>query len=52
MIMSRYRYRFGPYVTDRYLFWVNVTMKACNADTTSLVKEIIRGANSDPVITD
>ena len=25
MIMSRYRYRFGPYVTDRYHFRANGT---------------------------
>ena len=25
--MSRYRYRFGPYVTDRYRFRANVTQR-------------------------
>ncbi len=27
MNMSRYRYRFGPYVTDRYRFRANVTQR-------------------------
>ena len=27
MIMSRYRYRFGPYVTDRYRFRAKVTQR-------------------------
>ena len=27
MIMSLYRYRFGPYVTDRYRFRANVTQR-------------------------
>jgi hypothetical protein len=27
MIMSRYRYHFGPYVTDRYRFRANVTQR-------------------------
>ena len=30
MIMSHYRYRFGPYVTDRYRFRANVTQRDIN----------------------
>ena len=28
--MSRYRYRFGPYFTDRYRFQANVTQSCTN----------------------
>jgi hypothetical protein len=34
MIMSRYRYRFGPYVTDRYRFQANVTQRYTNVTPT------------------